>query len=311
MQFLQHLCEHQESCCSIEVPFGWRYHFIQLFTSSISFLELKDPDSELVFLDYVAELRWRKAIDPRDKIYGLLGLGISGAANVVRVDYDLSVEEVYEAFVHSLLHHTKNLAVLTYVKPDHRQASVNLPSYVPDWSLPDREAMGLILADSMSLRCQLSHIYNAVGGTPAEIRAQPGILSIRGVIVDTVAFFAVRTLNGVQETGGLGHPWIEFFDEVQKMAGVPPPDHDTWPVKYKAFWIAMTAAISKGEEVSAPAPFDPQLCRRASNLDIKLHQDYDRFFQTNNEEITLDFSCRGNFAVSTESVGSHRTGAGS
>jgi hypothetical protein len=308
MQFLAHLGKHDKSCCAIELPLIFQAGFIHLFTSSHAFHDL--DTSNVTFLDCVANLCFRKATDPRDKIYGLLGVGVADAANLVRVDYTLSVEDVYEHFVTSLLSRTRNLAVFTHVRPDQRQLS-SLPSFVPDWSYQMKEVSEKTDSMSMWMRCRVLDKYAAAAGKPVDFTAHPGILKIRGIIVDTVSSIATRTVKSVQKDGGQGQQWSEFLNELQSMAAVPPRDEDTWPAKFEAFWAAMTAGIREQERVS-PAPFNPvhtiKLWRRVRGLDVELYQEFERYMRTCIRGVTLDDFVPEGFRLIDRAVGIAQNG---
>ncbi|EWG45916.1 hypothetical protein FVEG_15888 [Fusarium verticillioides 7600] len=96
-----------------------------------------------------------QATDPRDKVYGLLGLAAECQSPEeipfeLRVNYTLPVSQVYERVARFLLHKYQSLAILTRVRGlegdiCHKQRKHDLsmlPSWVPDWSdftVPERE----------------------------------------------------------------------------------------------------------------------------------------------------------------------------
>ncbi|KAM0433301.1 hypothetical protein ACHAPT_004177 [Fusarium lateritium] len=85
-------------------------------------------------LDVLARFRWTKATDPRDKIYGLLGLV---SHHDIVVDYNKTPQQVYTDVAVSLINNRGNLDILcqspwsdlVYRMPD-------LPSWVPDFTCP-------------------------------------------------------------------------------------------------------------------------------------------------------------------------------
>ncbi|KAM0248311.1 hypothetical protein ACHAP5_003481 [Fusarium lateritium] len=88
--------------------------------------------------------RRKLASDPRDKLYGILGVLPKGIRDHFRVDYGLSVKEVYTAIVRFLLKKTERLDIICEAIhfPIHTN-SINVPTFVPDWShIPQTSAIG-------------------------------------------------------------------------------------------------------------------------------------------------------------------------
>lgn len=79
------------------------------------------------------------ATDPRDVIYAQLGLVSGSLANTTKlvVDYDKSIAKLYAEMTYFMISEGENTFKLLErrnVTPHH----FNLPSWVPDWSKPDR-----------------------------------------------------------------------------------------------------------------------------------------------------------------------------
>ena len=95
-------------------------------------------------LEVLRMSRSQLSSDPRDKLYGILGVLPSHIRDGLRVDYDLSTKDVYTEIVEFLIQTTDSLDVICesmHFPPNNR--SPNLPSFVPDWSyIPLTSAMG-------------------------------------------------------------------------------------------------------------------------------------------------------------------------
>jgi heterokaryon incompatibility protein (HET) len=79
-----------------------------------------------------------ESTEPKDKIYSLLGMlpkNVDGVPPIIP-DYTKSVEEVYiEAAWHQICSR-KDLSILGYLQDSSRTQYKNLPSWVPDYSVP-------------------------------------------------------------------------------------------------------------------------------------------------------------------------------
>jgi hypothetical protein len=87
--------------------------------------------------------RMKRATDPRDKVYSLLGLACAYHENVLNLDYTLTVQETYTRVVEAPVKFWRStrgnngtLHFLSWV--DDVNESHSLPSWVPDWSMGNR-----------------------------------------------------------------------------------------------------------------------------------------------------------------------------
>ncbi|KUJ23954.1 HET-domain-containing protein [Mollisia scopiformis] len=104
-----------------------------------SFHETNAPDrGELLDLRLFVDSRDRIAADPRDKIYSLQGITNKALGSRIKIDYNDSIETVYIQFAKTVLSIRSDFQILSAVILRHQQISnIKLPSYVPDWSLPN------------------------------------------------------------------------------------------------------------------------------------------------------------------------------
>lgn len=72
-----------------------------------------------------------KSTDPRDKIFGLLGLTKTSEKSLLLPRYDISVSDVYTSYTLALIKDDNELWVL--MATDRESPSSDLPSWVPDW----------------------------------------------------------------------------------------------------------------------------------------------------------------------------------
>ncbi|KAK4158746.1 heterokaryon incompatibility protein-domain-containing protein [Cladorrhinum sp. PSN259] len=95
----------------------------------------KSRGSDASLLALVGRCMSYQATDPRDKIFGLLGVATDAPA-LIRPDYKSSVNEVYRSFTRAAIEREKRLEVIREAGFGHPRTSqdLELPSWVPDWS---------------------------------------------------------------------------------------------------------------------------------------------------------------------------------
>lgn len=129
-------------------------------------------------LETLANCSSRNATDPRDKIYGLLGLC---RREGFEADYSESVSETYCRLVEHLMRWHRNLDVLSAVQYNCLRRD-EIPSWAPDWR---NQRSGYLLLNQLE-RCS----YNASGNTEplaTFYRGEAGRkLMLRGIKVDTI-----------------------------------------------------------------------------------------------------------------------------
>jgi hypothetical protein len=80
----------------------------------------------------------RYATNPRDKIYGILGLAKSFQKSTLLIlplpDYSKPIHEVYQESVEFILRHSRSLGILSLVEQSDDQNLPGLPSWVADIS---------------------------------------------------------------------------------------------------------------------------------------------------------------------------------
>ena len=146
---------------------------------------LKSKDKDLLDLSLstlMHSTQYRKAKDPRDKIYSLLGLARGAAIFDLSFSYILPVKEVFTQYTAAMIKDDKNLNVLSDTERDGRNA--NLPSWVPDW-ISDKFTHSLAPPRSIGIG-----IYNINQGIPKDFSFEesldPRKLSLEGARIDHV-----------------------------------------------------------------------------------------------------------------------------
>jgi hypothetical protein len=127
------------------------------------------------------DFRLLQATNPRDKVYGVLGMW-RGDQNSIEVDYNKSVAEVYTDVVLQAIRARKDLFVLRFVDHEHdRNFAENngFPSWVPRWDQGDSWTFSWLDKSPVS-----ATQYQAE--TPDEALARSGVLKLKGVMFDRV-----------------------------------------------------------------------------------------------------------------------------
>jgi len=145
-----------------------------------------------------------EATDPRDKVYGLLGLAADRNELEefgILPDYSKSCQDVYISVAATLLRqgHISALSLGQFPK-----FQLGLPSWVPDWSKPLGDTLQGISTDHMTPEPQ----YNASGSLLQTMPIFSGIgpkmsVSVSGLIYD--------------EVHDLGATWADFFSPQHTM----------------------------------------------------------------------------------------------
>ncbi|KAK4184575.1 hypothetical protein QBC35DRAFT_391426, partial [Podospora australis] len=78
----------------------------------------------------------RLCADPRDKVYGLLGIAPPEVATLINPDYTSPISEVYQTTFQITVDAVKRLDLLGYCEHSHQRRLLGLPSWIPNWSVP-------------------------------------------------------------------------------------------------------------------------------------------------------------------------------
>ncbi|KAI4221592.1 MAG: hypothetical protein L6R36_006800 [Xanthoria steineri] len=99
-------------------------------------------------LEYVLhETRHRECKDKKDRVYAVLSLLPEREKLGILPDYTISAPDVFENVILQKLKYSKTLRMLRYCSIKSR--SMDIPSWVPDWSIrPKTGLLGIVSADS-------------------------------------------------------------------------------------------------------------------------------------------------------------------
>jgi hypothetical protein len=171
----------------------------------------------------------REATDPRDKVYGLLGLAMGNDAGLVEADYSCSLWGVVYAVTVRFIERNQNLDILSYLVG---KRSTQLPSFVPDWMNQSNFKMYSIRVDSLPL-------FSASGNSVAKFKeVARGKLAGAGIIVDTI-------LDHCFPEG----TWEEFFENCRLLFEVYQSPgslyRHTGEQREVAWWLTLCREVEK------------------------------------------------------------------
>ncbi|KAF7943346.1 hypothetical protein EAE96_011273 [Botrytis aclada] len=131
-----------------------------------------------------------KCSDPRDKVFGLLGLRGNAeellphlAKTMLRVDYTKSVQQVYRDAAAYIILSQQDLEIC-YAQPLTSKIVQNLPSWVPDWSVRMEGAPAAFLITHYKVRNIL----------PGNIFFDGNSMYVDGLLLDSINF-ATSTMS--------------------------------------------------------------------------------------------------------------------
>ncbi|KAK3344252.1 heterokaryon incompatibility protein-domain-containing protein [Lasiosphaeria hispida] len=143
----------------------------------------KTPAHEMLF--YLLRTRRRAATDPRDKIYGVLGLvGDSAQSIGIIPDYEASVSDAYTQATGRLIETSGNLDILGVCFPFKKRTVISLPSWVADWGSTD--SLAWPLSEDAKGNPRTTHASHNTNAQP-EWEDKGRVLVVEGHAVDIVA----------------------------------------------------------------------------------------------------------------------------
>ncbi|KAH8756767.1 heterokaryon incompatibility protein-domain-containing protein [Diaporthe sp. PMI_573] len=237
-------------------------------------------------LEVLRMCRRKLSSDPKDKVFGVLGVLGKEVREEFTVDYGKSVKDVYTDVVDFLLTTTDRLDVICEAVhfPVHT-SSANLPTWVPDWShIPATSAIALLPGSGFAASRDAKADYRFLGERRSQlvISAIPlGSISRHGIPVGTLctlqdylmAFLNWRALflNDLGRT-----PTVqEKFCETICCRQIPPE----WKEKGRRAWMEACLHVfaSLLQERLPCLAIDSELASYA-NVDVGLKPEANRRF---------------------------------
>ena len=154
---------------------------LKLTTSSISpFSDTAAP----ALLDLLCTHMSKGSTDPRDKVYGLVGIS-SDRGSFGRIDYERSPRATFIHAAHHIIVKTQKLNIICLQQNDDNQ--YHLPSWVPDWERRNLYPKHRV----KSLHIRRPPFRASLAATAKAVFAEDGeVLIARGFLVDTITTVA-------------------------------------------------------------------------------------------------------------------------
>ncbi|CAG9945984.1 unnamed protein product [Clonostachys rosea f. rosea IK726] len=142
-------------------------------------------------LDAMALFRTRDCSDPRDRIFGMLGLKFNDETlrKNIEVDYKIPESQLYESVALKMIESSESLNVLSHVLGGSfiKQRMHTLPSWVPDWTAEMDATSHLMHGERMKFLGQ----FQASGPTRPSWKAiAPGKIHTQALIISKISEIA-------------------------------------------------------------------------------------------------------------------------
>ncbi|KAL8372594.1 hypothetical protein RB599_000001 [Gaeumannomyces hyphopodioides] len=181
---MQNLQRHRNSCCASDPGIGTALSSLSVVINHLQDVQTWRQENRPIPLSSLMKIfRYRQATDPRDKIYGLLGLATDYSTFETPVYNEVvTKEQIFARTTAAIIKSTGSLDILC----QHGNLDINyfstLPSWVIDYSLPISE-----LGTTDRYHHQIP-LYNAGRGTTAKAtNIENSILVLEGVAVDRLS----------------------------------------------------------------------------------------------------------------------------
>ncbi|KAH8645471.1 heterokaryon incompatibility protein-domain-containing protein [Xylariales sp. PMI_506] len=135
-------------------------------------------------------LRSSHSTDPRDKLFGLLGLceeSAGAGAYGLEAHYGKRVSDVYTQFAAVVIERRQSLDILGLVQSRCVKSAIALPSWVPDWSNVDVIPVSLSGHEHRRFSAAGNSRPPQISFMECEIKLPSKVLCISGYEVDTIA----------------------------------------------------------------------------------------------------------------------------
>ncbi|KAJ9161183.1 hypothetical protein NKR19_g2486 [Coniochaeta hoffmannii] len=223
-----------------------------------------------IFLD---STKGHKATDPRDKIYGILGLSTDFRSGGIYPCYERPLQHVFLDVVKAHLEKYDSLDILDQCYFSHT-VELGLPSWIPNWDLPDvDEVQADIIPKYLTNKSEEpeepKQAFNACGGLALNSRpwsfGDDGTLHLTGACFDTI--------ESVTDVADFLRGWTLESLLAAWLPTVSNPDEkypfaeETWLAAFRRTLVLDVRFLPKERNFSMVFPDDPDSKEKAAFLD--------------------------------------------
>jgi hypothetical protein len=186
-----------------------------------------------------------ECLDPRDKVYALLGLAAGYTKEKPRLQpvyRDRSVVDTYVCAAVQILEDADDLLLLAYAEGQNFQRIESLPSWVPDWSCAKGLGLGLVGYTR----------FTAAGDLPRSLRIDESNMSLalHGLRLDRIVQV------GESKDEAIIHRKSAYFPDWISILSFLPPVYHNGQLKLEVFWrtLITDTAARLAHPAQHPAP---------------------------------------------------------
>lgn len=189
-------------------------------------------------IQILSGMRGLRATDPRDHIYGVLGLSIEADEVVLQPDYDIDPLKLYIQAAKFFVDHGQGIEVLYSALLSRSVEDYRLPSWVPDWSsnnVPLRRIAPhfMLTREEEYDQC----CYQAAKDTTSLISTNldSNNLSVAGVMFDSITFMPSTYLKE-RENPGFGQVMTTTSYALEEISSILDSNYTTKESRKAVIW---------------------------------------------------------------------------
>jgi hypothetical protein len=215
--------------------------FIHLSTGRHVAMQITDDNLSAAIYRALRRVRHLKASDPRDKIFGILGLCSAFGSLLPKPDYSMTESDVFCEVARALILHSQSLQILA--EANEETSLVGHPSWVPHWSIP-----AIVGLPTESARC-----YNASRNSNAEfeISSNNKELWVAGKGIDVVEKTSLAS-STAYDFGASDWQRIAGW-QASCSLGLSLTEYPTGEPVREALWRTLCWNVAKTDQYPAPA----------------------------------------------------------
>jgi hypothetical protein len=203
--------------------------------------EITDDNLSMTVIRTLRQARYLQASDPRDRIFGILGLSPAFPFLLPTPDYNKTASDVFCEVARALISHPQSVQILTEVNAESTLAGH--PSWAPDWSKPA----------ILDIQDKTYGVYNAARDSNAEfdISSNGKELWVAGKAIDSV-WEIVITAPGAYRNKSASSERIGSWQESCAL-GLSITEYPTGEPVREALWRTLCWNVDRVRHYPAPA----------------------------------------------------------